>query len=194
MFNLNRQYLLPPVLMSVAAVIIALFFDGGPPVWIGFVVLTLGLHGLFSFLMRAPTPDGRKVMDEIEGFKMYLDTAEKDRLERMRSPALTPEIFEAFLPYAFALGVENTWCKRFARELPQETEQQTSYNPNWYGGRTHGMNALSHIGDSFSSSFSSAVSSASSPPGSSSGGGSSGGSSGGGSSGGGGGGGGGGGW
>jgi uncharacterized membrane protein len=150
----------------------------------------MALHGLFSFLMRAPTPNGRLVMDEIEGFKMYLDTAEQDRLDRMRSPALTPEVFESFLPYAYALGVENTWCERFAREMPEEIRQQTGYHPSWYRGNYQGVNALNHIGDNFSSSFSSAISSASSPPGSSSGGGSSGG----GSSGGGGGGGGGGGW
>jgi uncharacterized membrane protein YgcG len=190
LFKLNRNFLLPAVLMSVAAAAIALFFDAGPPVWIGYGVLTMGLHGLFSFLLRAPTVEGRQVMDEIEGFKMYLDTAEQDRLERMRSPSLTPEIFESFLPYAYALGVENSWCKRFARELPEEMRKQSGYNPSWYGGNLRGVNTLSHLGDNFSSSLSSAISSASSPPGSSSGGGSSGG----GSSGGGGGGGGGGGW
>ncbi len=127
-------------------------------------------------------------MDEIEGFKMYLDTAEQDRLDQMRSPVLTPEVFELFLPYAYALGVENHWCERFAHELPEELHRQSGYQPSWYSGHYQGMSALNHLGDNFSSSFTSAVSSASSPPGSSSGGG------GGGFSGGGGGGGGGGGW
>ena len=188
LFQLNGIYLLSPILMSVAAALIALVFDGSPPIWIGYVALTLGLHGLFALLMRAPTPAGRIVMDEIDGFKMYLDTAEQDRLERMRSPALTPEVFEAFLPYAYALGVENSWCRRFAREIPEEIRQQAGYHPAWYNGRFHGTNALNHLGDNFSSSFSSAISAASTPPGSSSG------SGGGGFSGGGGGGGGGGGW
>jgi uncharacterized membrane protein YgcG len=188
LFQLNGYYLLPPVLMSVAAALIALFFDGGPPVWISFAVLSLAMHVLFFLLLRAPTPAGRLVMDEIEGFKMYLDTAEQDRLDRMRSPALTPEVFEAFLPYAYALGVENNWCKRFAREIPEQARDQGGYHPGWYSGNFHGTNALNHLGDNFSSSFSSAIASASTPPGSSSG------SSGGGSSGGGGGGGGGGGW
>jgi len=188
MFHLNSIYLAPPILMSVAAAVIAAFYPGGPPVWIAYLLLSLALHGLFAFLMRAPTPAGRIVMDEIEGFKKYLDTAEQDRLDRMRSPALTPEVFETFLPYAYALGVENNWCKRFAREIPEEVRQQTGYHPGWYSGRFHGMNAIGHLGDSFGSSFSSAISAASTPPGSSSG------SGGGGSSGGGGGGGGGGGW
>jgi uncharacterized membrane protein len=167
---------------------VALFLHGSPPVWIAYAVLTLALHALFLFLMRSPTPDGRRVMDEIEGFRRYLGTAEQDRLERMRSPALTPEVFEAFLPYAYALGVENSWCKRFATELPADPGQRGSYHPVWYYGQFHGMSALNHLGSDFGGSFSSAIASASTPPGSSSG------SGGGGFSGGGGGGGGGGGW
>jgi uncharacterized membrane protein YgcG len=188
LFHLNSIYLAPALLASVAAAGIALFFNGGPLVWISYLVLSLAIHGLFVFLMRAPTPAGRIVMDEIEGFKSYLDTAEQDRLDQMRSPALTPEVFETFLPYAFALGVENNWCKRFAREIPEEARQQAGYHPGWYSGQAHGMNALSHLGNTFGSSFNSAISAASTPPGSSSG------SGGGGFSGGGGGGGGGGGW
>jgi uncharacterized membrane protein YgcG len=188
LFHLNGLYIVPPAAFSVAAAIIAIFLDGGPAVWISYVVLSLALHGLFAFLMRAPTTAGRLIMDEIEGFKMYLGTAEQDRLDRMRSPALTPEVFETFLPYAYALDVENDWCEWFSREIPEDTGKKAVYSPLWYSGQVRGMNALNHLGDSFSSSFSSAISSASSPPGSSSG------SGGGGFSGGGGGGGGGGGW
>ena len=188
LFHLNSVYMAPPVLMSIAAAIIAAFFTGGSTVWITYLTLTIALHGAFNLLMRAPTPAGRLVMDEIEGFKMYLDTAEQDRLDRMRSPVMTPEVFETFLPYAYALGVENNWCDRFAREMPEEVRRQAGYHPSWYQGNFRGVDALNHLGDDFGSSFSSAISSASSPPGSSSG------SGGGGFSGGGGGGGGGGGW
>jgi uncharacterized membrane protein YgcG len=186
LFRLNGVYLVPPFLMTAAAAVVALFFDGGPPVWIGYAVASILLHALFLFLLRAPTPAGRRVMDEIEGFRRYLDTAEQDRLDRMRSPRLTPEVFEAFLPYAYALDVENAWCERFARELPREARED--YQPAWYHGHSRGPGALHHLGSGFSRSFAAAIASASTPPGSSSG------SGGGGSSGGGGGGGGGGGW
>lgn len=188
LFNLNGMYVVGPILISIVVAVVAAFFYGGPLVWVSYIVLAVVLHVLFAFLMRAPTPAGRQVMDEIEGFKMYLGTAEQERLDRMRSPEMTPLVFEAFLPYAYALGVENKWCDRFAREMPKEVRDQAGYNPAWYHGNLHGMGALHHLGDNFSSSFSSAIASASSPPGSSSGGG------GGGFSGGGGGGGGGGGW
>jgi uncharacterized membrane protein YgcG len=187
-FKLNSVYSLPAIVMTIVAVIIASQLSGGPLVWILFAVASLTMHILFLFLMRAPTPAGRQIMDEIEGFKMYLDTAEQDRLDRMQSPQLTPEVFETFLPYAFALGVENSWCDRFAREFPEDLAKQAGYHPAWYTGSHSGLAALGHLGNDFNSSFSSAISSASTPPGSSSG------SGGGGSSGGGGGGGGGGGW
>ena len=188
LFNLNSLYALPAVIMSIISIIIAAQLHGGPAVWIAFAILTVILHLVFIFLMRAPTPAGRRIMDEIEGFKMYLNTAEKDRLDQMQSPDLSPEVFESFLPYAFALGVENHWCERFTSEFPQDLGKQTGYNPAWYIGSYSGLSALGHLGSEFSGSFSTAITSASSPPGSSSG------SGGGGFSGGGGGGGGGGGW
>ena len=187
-FKLNSIYVLPAMLLTIVAGLIAAALQGGHFVWIAYTVLSILLHLVFLFLLRAPTPAGRQIMDEIEGFKMYLDTAEQDRLDLMKSPQLTPEVFETFLPYAFALGVENTWCERFARELPEELAKSGGYKPGWYSGHHDRLGALSHLGSEFNSSFSSAISSASSPPGSSSG------SGGGGSSGGGGGGGGGGGW
>jgi len=188
LFNLNSIYALPAVALSILAIVFASQLNGGPPVWIVFAILSVIMHLLFLLLMRAPTPAGRHIMDEIEGFKMYLDTAEQDRLDRMQSPQLTPEVFETFLPFAFALGVENNWCERFTREFPEDIASDGGYHPAWYSGHRSGLFALSHIGNEFSDSFSSAISSASSPPGSSSG------SGGGGFSGGGGGGGGGGGW
>lgn len=188
LFKLNTVYMLPAIIISIVAVVFAVSRDGGPLPWILFIILTIAMHVIFLFLLRAPTPAGRRVMDEIEGFKIYLETAEQFRLDRMRSPELTPEVFEMFLPYAFALGVENNWCERFAGEFPQEVSAGYGYHPRWYSGNHSGLSGLNHIGSSLSSNFSSAISSASSPPGSASG------SGGGGFSGGGGGGGGGGGW
>jgi uncharacterized membrane protein YgcG len=187
-FNLNSRFALPAIIITIIAALVASQLNGGPFVWVIFVVLSISMHLVFLLLLRAPTPAGRRIMDEIEGFRMYLDTAEQDRLDRMQSPQLTPEVFETFLPYAFALGVENNWCDRFTREFPDELARSGGYHPAWYAGRYDGLSALNHLGSDFNNSFSSAISSASSPPGSSSG------SGGGGFSGGGGGGGGGGGW
>jgi uncharacterized membrane protein len=146
---------------------------------------------LFYRLMKAPTLAGRKILDKIDGFKMFLSTAEKERLNLLNPPEKTPELFEKYLPYAFALDVEQEWSEQFSEVLSRAYASTTGNAPRWYSGsswHTLGVSGFtSNLGSSLTSAVSSAASSSSSP-GSSSGGG------GGGSSGGGGGGGGGGGW
>lgn len=137
--------------------------------------------------ISAPTIDGRKVLDHIAGFKQYLSITERERLDRMTPPQDTPELFEKYLPYAIALGVENRWADRFAPVLAAAAAQGHQ-GFAWYAGSNSPWNDTGGFVSSVGSSLAGSVSSASSAPGSSSG------SGGGGSSGGGGGGGGGGGW
>jgi len=145
----------------------------------------------FSWL-QAPSLEGRKIMDQIEGFKQYLGVAEEDRLNFLNPPEKTPELFERFLPYAIALDVENAWAKRFAGVLAAAAAAGAV--ATWYDGDRNRLSDpvsfANHLGDDLSRT----IASASSSPASSGGSGSSSGSSGGGSSGGGGGGGGGSGW
>jgi uncharacterized membrane protein YgcG len=144
----------------------------------------------FSWL-EARTRQGRGVMDRIEGFRMYLDTAEEERLEFLNPPKKTPELFERFLPYAVALDCENTWAARFAGILA--SAGTAAAVGAWYAGERDILSDPIGFTEHVGSSLSQQVASASSAPGSDSGS-SGGGSSGGGSSGGGGGGGGGSGW
>ncbi len=146
---------------------------------------------VFIYLLRAPTKTGRKVMDDIEGFKQYLGVAEEDRLNYLHPPEKTPELFEKYLPYAVALDVENRWAERFAGVLAAAAAAGVA-TAAWYHGDRDVWSNPSSFADRVGSSLATAVASASTAPGSSGGGSS--GSGGGGSSGGGGGGGGGGGW
>lgn len=141
---------------------------------------------LFYHLLKAPTISGRRVMDKLEGLKMYLSVAEKDRLNLLNPPEKTPELFEKLLPWALALGVEQEWSEQFSGVLAQAATEDGKYSPSWYNG--HHVFSTASLASSLGSSLSASISSASTAPGSSSG------SGGGGSSGGGGGGGGGGGW
>lgn len=92
---------------------------------------------VFTILMRAPTVQGRKIMDEIEGFKLYLETAEKNRLNIVDEPPMTIDRFERILPYAIALGVEKPWSEHFEAELQRNAvadATQKSYSPHFYSG------------------------------------------------------------
>ena len=147
---------------------------------------------LFYHLLKHPTLLGANICDEIEGFRLYLVTAEKDRLEALNPPNVTPEVFERFLPYAIALDCENQWSKKFENEAAAAGIEPSSsgsyYTPVWYSGGSFDRLGTAGFADSLGSSMAAAAASAATAPGSGSGGG------GGGFSGGGGGGGGGGGW
>ncbi|WP_411033190.1 DUF2207 domain-containing protein [Shinella sp. BYT-45] len=154
----------------------------------GIVVANL----VFFFLMGAPTPLGRKMMDGIEGLRQYLTLAEKDRMNMAGAPEMSPRHFETLLPYAVALGVEKPWSETFDRWLAAAVAAgAAAYQPAWYHGDSFSSGGFSDRMGGFAGSMASTMtSSLPDPPRSSS----SGFSSGGGSSGGGGGGGGGGGW
>ncbi len=111
------------------------------------VVLVL----FFKFEARL-SQKGREMKEEWLGFKMYLEVAEKYRMQN-----LTPDLFEKFLPYTMIFNVEKKWAKNFeAMHLPA---------PEWYhsamiAGATIDSSSLSSFSPSgFSSSFISSFSS-----------------------------------
>jgi hypothetical protein len=113
--------LFPAVLYSVAVSISHAYevFDIRQLMFLVPLFIMLTAHVVFLFLLRAPTPLGRKVLDEIAGFRRYLAAAEGDRLDRMTPLEKTPGLYQAYLPYALALGVENRWSEKFAGEIDE---------------------------------------------------------------------------
>lgn len=160
---------------------------GGMIFWGLFISASVSNHGfitfslvtgycflvLFLFFRYNPrlNKQGQIFREEWLGFKLYLETAEKNRMQN-----LTPEIFEKYLPYAIIFGVEKKWGKAFGDiAMPQ---------PTWYSGSAMGTGtsltssggfSASAFSSSFSSSFSSAFSSAGGGGGASGGGGGAGG-------------------
>jgi uncharacterized membrane protein YgcG len=167
------------VMGKFSAVVLSVFalpFLGGEFAGLGFLVSMAGLaptvvflgmiltNALFYELLKAPTRIGRQILDEIEGLRLYLSVAEKDRLGFIHPPDETPELFEKFLPYAMALDVENEWGERFAGVL-----NRAGYEPGWYAGRHWNAMHPGAFASGLGGGMQSAVSSASSAPGSSSG-------------------------
>jgi hypothetical protein len=176
-----------------AGLVFGFFMFGMSMSTIASVALVMGgvLAYVFYHLLKAPTASGAQVIDQIDGFKLFLVTAEKDRLEILNPPQVTPQVFEKFLPYAIALDCENQWSKKFEAEAAAAgmgADQNYGYAPIWYTGSNFGNLGTAGFASSIGAALGSAAASASVAPGSSSG------SGGGGFSGGGGGGGGGGGW
>ena len=137
---------------------------------IGLIVIIVGYH------MPARTVAGARTLEKVLGFAEFLERVDKERFETV---VKTPEMFERYLPYAMAFGVEKKWAAAF-RDIYLEP-------PTWYAGSSmHGFNA-SVFSSRLSAMSTQAGSTMSSSPRSSSGSGFSGGSSGGGGGGGGGG-------
>ena len=188
-FQTNGKLNIPPIFIVIGSLVLAVKLGSGPSVAvIGMVILSFLTMAFFAIIMKRPTLRGRQVLDEVKGFADYMEIAEKDELNLRNPPEKTPQLFEAMLPYALALGVEQAWSEKFANVLASiRNPDGSAYHPAWYHGAWNTGN-LSRTTSTLSSGLHSAVRSSVTPPGSSSGGG------GGGFSGGGGGGGGGGGW
>jgi hypothetical protein len=122
--------------------------------------------------MAAPTKEGRGVMDQIAGFQRYLSVTEENRLEVLHPPEKTPELFERFLPYAIALGVENKWADRFAGVLAAaaaEPGNQSGTYMAWYVGSQTPWTNPGRFATAVGGSLASSIASAATAPGSSSG-------------------------
>jgi uncharacterized membrane protein YgcG len=149
---------------------------------ISFVVYVLAtglLHILFLHLMKAPTFAGRLLMDQVEGFKMFLGKVDGDRLNRTAPPQQTPAVFEKFLPYALALDVEQDWAEKFSTVLGSAgtapDSSSPAYAPSFYSGSSWNGFSGASFASVFGSSLTSAISSSATAPGSGGGGGGSGG-------------------
>lgn len=187
-FKTNAATLVPTVVVCFVAFILGAIIGDPSPLYFATIAFAVIMHLVFLWLMKAPSPRGRRLMDKSEGFKLYLEVAEKDELNLRNPPDMTPELFESYLPYAFALGVEQQWADQFSEVFAKlAVAGKHGYHPQWYSGN-FSTNKMGSFSKAVGSGLNSAISSAAKAPGSSSG------SGGGGFSGGGGGGGGGGGW
>jgi len=83
---------------------------------------------VFGALMPARTVRGARVLEKVLGFEEFLERVESDRYERV---VTSPEMFERFLPYAMAFGVERKWAAAFEGIY---TEPPTWYVGAWDGG------------------------------------------------------------
>ena len=78
----------------------------------GTALFSVAVSALIIFLLGGKlsikTRRGQLVWAEVRGFEDFLDRVDGDRLAR-----LTPDLYEKYLPYAMALGVERGWTAAF---------------------------------------------------------------------------------
>ncbi|MBK8392570.1 MAG: DUF2207 domain-containing protein [Saprospiraceae bacterium] len=132
-----------------------------------FPAIGLGIAAIvgifFTIYMLKKNEVGVHLYQETLGFKMFIQKADKDRLERMLKD--DPMYFEKTLPYAMVFGYTKDWTKKFDGLLTTP--------PTWYTTSGMGMHAFSptEFGQSFDSGVKDIQSAFSSMPASSGGGG-----------------------
>lgn len=76
---------------------------------------------------------GNVLFYDLEGLKMYINTAEKHRIEFHNDPQKYNGVFESLLPYAMIFGLEKKWAKEFEDIYIQQ--------PDWYEGNLNTFNS-----------------------------------------------------
>ena len=132
---------------------------------------------LFAAIMPARTETGARAREHVLGFEEFLRRVESEQFKRVILSK--PELFDRYLPYAMAFGVEQKWARAFEGIYTQP--------PTWYTGSYGTTFSATRFSNSLGTMSSKVSSTMSSSPRSSGGSGFSGGSSGGGGGGGGGG-------
>lgn len=131
-----------------------------------YILLSLGMY----YTCRTYTDEGIKLISQIEGFKMFLAATEVERLKLIGTPPeRTPELYETYLPYAMALGVEEQWTKQFAPLFERMKSEGRVYHPVWYHGPFSRLYFAQDISHNLRHAVQHSISSSGTVPGSSSG-------------------------
>lgn len=83
---------------------------------------------IFSPLMKKRTEEGHVLFRRIQGFKLYMDKAEKYRQKYLEKENL----FEKLLPYAIMFGITQGWINKM-KDIYGEKYFAT-YHPVWFYG------------------------------------------------------------
>ncbi len=139
-FKWNHGYLISAVFFGIGLSVLTFFIlgvIGAPPhymAWLaGGCVALIALYSVYAYLLPAPTKKGYRIRNHLLGFREYLKTAEAQYLNMGDAslnapPVMSAKLYERFLPYAVALGVEKPWTKYFETVAPKDAE---AFRSSW---------------------------------------------------------------
>ena len=123
-----------------------------PYIIAGVVVAIIML--IFAQIMPARTDAGTRALEQVLGFEEFLRRVEAEHFKRII--AGHPELFDKYLPFAMAFGVERQFAKAFEGIYTQA--------PQWYVGPSMANFSVSHFSSSMSHLSSAASTTMSSSP------------------------------
>jgi hypothetical protein len=107
--RMQRGLLLPVVFFLLPGFLIYQFALPSAHGFVLALLASVALNSIFVVLMKTPTAEGRRVLEQLAGFREFLLRVEQDRLDRINTPAQRAELMDKYLPYAIALGVKEGW-------------------------------------------------------------------------------------
>jgi hypothetical protein len=153
LLKVAREYFKRPITARLS-VMLMLGVPCAAGVWIGCIILfgnfgwvVLGqlalltaINLVFLHLMKAPTKEGRRLLDEIEGFRSFLNSVEHLPMNRPEGPGPKRGDYEKYLPYALALEVEQQWCDQVSaiassNSRYEELQRSTVFHLGMWDGR-----------------------------------------------------------
>jgi uncharacterized membrane protein YgcG len=98
------------------------------------ILISLVIVLIFAFMVDTRSETGNEMYHFLLGLKMYIETAEKHRIEFHNNPEKYKEVFEKLLPYAMIFNLEKKWAKQF--------EDIYTKPPDWYEGDFTSFNTV----------------------------------------------------
>jgi len=92
------------------------------------LLLTSIIFIIFAILIPRRSVEAVQMMRKIEGFKLYMKTAEKYRQQFNEKE----NIFEKYLPYAMIFGITGLWIEKIKKIYGQD--YFNTYHPIWFIG------------------------------------------------------------
>ncbi len=102
--------------------------------WMVGIIISLILLIIFAVGIDIKTAKGNEIFHKLLGLKLYINTAEKHRIEFHNDPKKYMGVFEKLLPYAMIFGLEKKWADEFKDIYTQ--------NPEWYEGNFTTFNSF----------------------------------------------------
>jgi len=110
---------------------VMLFVNNAAMSWFWGLLISFTITAIFGFSIDKRSTTGNEMYYELEGLKMYINTAEKHRIEFHDNPKKYLGVFEKLLPYAMIFGLEKKWAKEF--------EDMYVEPPSWYVGSNNSL-------------------------------------------------------
>lgn len=136
-FKENKLRLLKTMLVMllpiiVLAVLFVYYSIQTTPLTTLFFFALLICIGIFKVLLRSPSVLGNSILENMEGYKLYLSSQDDTLLNVMRNAEQKiKSLYSKHLPFAAAMGLDQLWTRRFVAF--SETENQLK--PDWYKGK-----------------------------------------------------------